>query len=541
MLRNIFLKTLRDNRWGTLIWGLGIGALLGIVVTEYVTFVGRPESLAAFTQAYQAFGFLVGEYVPIDTLGGFLTIEAGVYTADFLAIWLAVMGVGVIRGEEEPGTLDALLATPHGRGTVFWQKVAAVGVCLVLANILIAAGLAVSLWATGQRLPFDGVLGALLNGAILAAFWGAAGVLLGQLIARRRTATILAGGLVVATFLVNNIVETVPVLRGWGVLLPFHYYNLSKPLVPGRTLDPGAVAVLTLATAGLLILAAWLFARRDVGAAFALWPARARARRAPRAGSLLLGSVWAKSLRDQVGPTLGGGLALTIYCALMVGTVNSALAPMYEGLNAIPWFTKLFGPLVTNEGYISVVLFFYFPAVIALLMLLNIWGWAGEEEEGRLEVLIAAPVARSQVVLARYGAALLSLAGILALTFAGIALTAAAAQVPLRLDRVAEAVLGAAPPALVVLAFGLALATWLPRPGMAVGVTGGLLIAMFLLDGLAPLFDWPDVVRHLSIFHYYGRPMLDGLVWGDMAVLLIAAGLLVGWNLLSFRRRDILT
>jgi ABC-2 type transport system permease protein len=541
MLRNIFLKTLRDNRWGTLLWGLGIGAMLGIVVTEYVTFVGRPESLAAFTQAYQAFGFLVGEYVPIDTLGGFLTIEAGVYTTDFLAIWLAVMGVAVIRGEEEPGTLDALLATPHGRRTVFWQKVAAVGVCLVLANLLIAAGLGVSLWATGQHLPVTGVLGALLNGAVLAAFWGAAGVLLGQLIARRRTATILAGGLVVATFLVNNIVETVPPLRGWGVLLPFHYYNLSKPLVPGRTLDPGAVAVLTLATAGLLILAAWLFARRDVGAAFALWPARARARRAPPAGSLLLGSVWAKSLRDQVGPTLGGGLALTIYCALMVGTVNSALAPMYEGLNAIPWFTKLFGPLVTNEGYISVVLFFYFPAVIALLMLLNVWGWAGEEEEGRLEVLITAPVARSQVVLARYGAAVVSLAGILALTFAGIALTAAAAQVPLRLDRVAEAVLGAAPLALFVLAFGLTLAAWLPRPGMAVAVTGGLLIAMFLLDGLAPLFDWPDIVRHLSIFHYYGRPMLDGLVWGDMAVLLIAAGLLVGWNLLSFRRRDILT
>jgi putative exporter of polyketide antibiotics len=72
-------------------------------------------------------------------------------------------------------------------------------------------------------------------------------------------------------------------------------------------------------------------------------------------------------------------------------------------------------------------------------------------------------------------------------------------------------------------------------------VTGGLIVAMFLLDVLAPLFDWPDAIRHLSLFHFYGRPLLDGVAWGDMAGLLVAALLLAGWNFLGFRRRDIAT
>jgi ABC-2 type transport system permease protein len=210
-------------------------------------------------------------------------------------------------------------------------------------------------------------------------------------------------------------------------------------------------------------------------------------------------------------------------------------------MNAIPWFTKLFGPLITNEGYLSVALFFYFPVLLALFALTNVWGWASDEEEGRLEVLVTVPVARGQVLLARYAAGALSLAGVLSLTLTGILLTAAVLQVPLQTDRVVAAVLAGGPPALVVLVGGLTLAAWLARPGLAVGVTGGLIVAMFLLDVLAPLFDWPDAIRHLSLFHFYGRPLLDGVAWGDMAGLLVAALLLAGWNFLGFRRRDIAT
>jgi ABC-2 type transport system permease protein len=541
MLHNLFFKTLRDNRWGTLIWGLGLGGMLAIVVAEYVAFVGNPDQLADFSRAYQAFSFLVGEYVPIDTLGGYMTIEIMVYLAVLLGGWMAVAGVATTRGEEEPGTLDVLLATPQGRQTVFWQKMAALGACLVGANLLIAGLLAGSLWATSQSLLVTSVVGSLMNSAVLAAFWGAAGALVGQLIARRRTATILSIGLVFGTFLLTNLVETVPGWRGWAGLLPFHYYNLSKPLVPGRGLDAGAVAGLGLATRGLLGLAGWLFSRRDLGAAFALGPALVRRARAPSSSALLLGSVFAKSVRDQMGTTLVAGLALALYSAMMVGTVTEALAPMYRGMNAIPWFTKLFGPLITNEGYLSVALFFYFPVLLALFALTNVWGWASDEEEGRLEVLVTVPVARGQVLLARYAAGALSLAGVLSLTLTGILLTAAVLQVPLQTDRVVAAVLAGGPPALVVLVGGLTLAAWLARPGLAVGVTGGLIVAMFLLDVLAPLFDWPDAIRHLSLFHFYGRPLLDGVAWGDMAGLLVAALLLAGWNFLGFRRRDIAT
>jgi ABC-2 type transport system permease protein len=543
MLRNVFLKTLRDNRWGTLLVGLGLGLMYVIVVVEYQEFIGNPAQLADFTRAYQAFGFLVGEYVPIDTLGGFMTIEILVYTAVVLAVWLAVMGVAVIRGEEEPGTLDLLLATPQARGAVFAQKAAALGVCLLVALALSGAPLALGLWMTNQTLPLAGVLATGLNCGVLAAVWGAGGLLLGQVVASRHAAVILAAGGITATFLLDNLVTTVPRLKNLTWLLPFHYYNLSKPLVPGRTLDAGAVAILILGAAALLILAAWLFARRDVGAAFALWPAwRPPWRGAPGGGGgRLLGSVFAKSVRDQGAATLAWGLALALYGALMVGTITEALAPMYRGMNMVPWFTKLFGTLVTNEGYLSVALFFYFPVVLAIFALTHLWGWTSEEEEGRLELLLAHPVARRQVVMARYGAAVLSLAGVLALMLAGLLVAAGLIGVELDTGRIVAATLGAAPVALVALAFGLALAAWLPRPGVAVGVTGALIIAMFLLTTLAPLFDWPEAVRRLSVFHYYGRPVLDGVAWPDMVLLLGAAAAFFALTLVGFQRRNIAT
>jgi ABC-2 type transport system permease protein len=251
--------------------------------------------------------------------------------------------------------------------------------------------------------------------------------------------------------------------------------------------------------------------------------------------------VFAKSVRDQGAATLAWGLALALYGALMVGTITEALAPMYRGMNMVPWFTKLFGTLVTNEGYLSVALFFYFPVVLAIFALTHLWGWTSEEEEGRLELLLAHPVARRQVVMARYGAAVLSLAGVLALMLAGLLVAAGLIGVELDTGRIVAATLGAAPVALVALAFGLALAAWLPRPGVAVGVTGALIIAMFLLTTLAPLFDWPEAVRRLSVFHYYGRPVLDGVAWPDMALLLGAAAAFFALTLVGFQRRNIAT
>jgi ABC-2 type transport system permease protein len=202
-------------------------------------------------------------------------------------------------------------------------------------------------------------------------------------------------------------------------------------------------------------------------------------------------------------------------------------------------FTTLFGEMVNHEAYLSVGLFYYMPLLLMLFSLQQVWGWASDEEEGRLELLLSQPLPRRRVVLARFAVAALGLAVIVALTIAGTLITARLVDLELDGWRVAGATLAAAPLALVVLAFGLALATWLARPGPAVVITTALMVAMFFVTSLAPLFDWPVELRRLSVFHYYGRPVIDGVSWSDMLLMLAVALLLGLASLAGFQRRDI--
>src|SRR5262249_50291273 len=157
---------------------------------------------------------------------------------------------------------------------------------------------------------------------------------------------------------------------------------------------------LAIMTGVLLVLAAWLFAHRDLGAAFAFWPRRAAAAPA-RGGSLaLLGSIFAKNIRDAILPTLGWGVGLGLYATILVGTAESSLKPMQDVVKNLPALGNVYGSMATYEAYLSAGLFLELPLFLALFGVTLIWGWANDEEEGRLELLTAQPLPRVRILLA---------------------------------------------------------------------------------------------------------------------------------------------
>jgi ABC-2 type transport system permease protein len=398
--------------------------------------------------------------------------------------------------------------------------------------------------ATNQTLLFWGTLGALLNTYLGAMFWGAAGVVAGQVIPLRRTASLITGGLLLGLYLLNSVAEIVGGLEWLTWLLPAHYSGLTKSLIPGRGVDPLGVEVLAAGAVVLLLGAGYMFVRRDVGGRYALWPeVRSSAAAGERSGRLgspaLLGSVFGKSLRDQFGSMLGWGLGLAALGAVIVGTAEEALEPLFKTFASFPLFEQFMGDAVSVEAYLSLVLFLYLPVLVIVYALTQVWGWASDEEEGRLELLVAEPVPRWAALLGRYAASAVTLAGVLALAAGGMLLTAQFVGLDLDYGRVVGAVAAIAAPTLAVLAFGLALATWMPRPGVAVGITAAVVVAMYFVDMMSQLFDWPAVVQHMTVFHYYGRPMLDGVAWGDFGILTAVALALAAVSLVGFQRRDI--
>src|SRR5438874_1206728 len=107
---NIFFKTLRDNRAGIVGWGLGMAFLVIAGAAQYPliihgTAAERARSIAEMTKALQAFSFLTGDVTALDTIGGYVTSRVLGLVPTMLGLWASVVGVGLIRGEEQQGSL----------------------------------------------------------------------------------------------------------------------------------------------------------------------------------------------------------------------------------------------------------------------------------------------------------------------------------------------------------------------------------------------------------------------------------------------------
>src|SRR5438874_11996210 len=105
LLQNVFSKTLRDNRAGTLAWGAGVGLLMVVTASQYSTIIGpagpeRERLAAEAARAFQAFSFLLGDITSLNTMGGFVTTRVIGCLPVIFGLWAAVVAAGLIRGGE---------------------------------------------------------------------------------------------------------------------------------------------------------------------------------------------------------------------------------------------------------------------------------------------------------------------------------------------------------------------------------------------------------------------------------------------------------
>ena len=253
------------------------------------------------------------------------------------------------------------------------------------------------------------------------------------------------------------------------------------------------------------------------------------------------------TLRRLRGQILGWGIGLALY-GLMMGamydTVNN-IEGMEELLASYPqelW--AFFGDMMnlnTPEGYFGTYFSSYIPLIVGIFAAGAAAGLlAGDEERGTLDLTLSYPVSRTGVFLGRWLAFAVALALILFIAYLGWAVT-----LPMNsMDVTARALLLPFVPmwALLLLfgALSLLLSLVLPSARMASMTTGGLLVANFLLAGLANLNEDLQPVMDVTPFAYLqGGDSLGGLNWTWIAGLVGAALLLSALAWLLFRRRDI--
>jgi beta-exotoxin I transport system permease protein len=167
---------------------------------------------------------------------------------------------------------------------------------------------------------------------------------------------------------------------------------------------------------------------------------------------------------------------------------------------------------------------------------------AGEEDAGRLELVLSYPVRRRAVVLAQGAAVAVELVCFCTAAFVALLVLDPIFGLDLSAGRVAAGVFSVG----VLAAFygWLALAVAALRPGraLAIGVPAAFAAADYLIGGLHELASWLDPFRFLSPFWWIGQsPLRSGVHgWGVLVVGASALACLAAAAVL-LERRDLQT
>ena len=547
-LSSISLKVARD-RW--LGWAISAASLMLLLLFGMATY--RDIDLTVYTELPEAFRSLLGIGEDVDVGGLAIGYVFGSFGAVVVAVMALVMGSAAIAGEERNGTMNVLLANPRSRTHVLLSK--------ALALVLLTALAVAAIWITVH--PMAALLSVEIGGLdvealalhlyVNAVFYGMLALAIGAATGNRDTATGAASGILVLSFFAVGLLPLVQGLEGMRKAFPWYYFDGSEPVYNG--IAWGHLALLTSASVALLVAAVVAFNRRDLRSQSVGASLLDRVRGNPLlnrmigrlAGSSRVSSIWLKTVSDYQTLLFVTSAAMFLVMGVMLGPMYASLPE--ETLSAFDAFPEeliaLFGggDLGTPEGWYTLETFGLMAplSVILVTAIMGAGALAGEESRRTMALLLSNPISRSRIVMEKAVTMVLFGIAVGVATFAGVALGSVLGGLGMSIGNIAAT---SALQVLVGLVFGalaLALSAGRGRTSVAVFGAAGAALAFHLLTSLAAINDALAGIAWLSPFHYYlgSDPLVNGMDWGDAAVLAVLALALIGLSLALFQRRDI--
>jgi ABC-2 type transport system permease protein len=264
----------------------------------------------------------------------------------------------------------------------------------------------------------------------------------------------------------------------------------------------------------------------------------------------MLASPYTKALWDARRGLIGwvvaiGGVA-ALYTSFFPSISNPSMAAAIQ--NYPDALKKAFNleDIVSPAGYLGSYVFgLLVPVLLAVFMIVvGSRAIAGDEEAGALDLVLAHPVSRPRLLLARLAALVTQVLVVCAVVF----LLLLAISGPTKVSSVGAGHLAAASVQLALFgmlfaALTLAVGAATGRRSAAIGVGTVVAVLGYFANNLAPQVHALAWTQRLSPFSYYlgGKPLVNGLNLADCAVLLGVAVVLAALGLAAFRRRDLAT
>ena len=266
-------------------------------------------------------------------------------------------------------------------------------------------------------------------------------------------------------------------------------------------------------------------------------------------GAIEMKTIFRYRLARLRGQILGWGISLALLGVMMVqfyATIAEQQEQFEQILEHYPKemmaFFGDFDSFATPSGYLGIEFFSYMPLILGIFALVIGSGLlAGDEESGRLDLIMAYPISRAALFWGRVSAFVVATLAILAIAWLGLVVPSRGTELNV------VSIAGMAQPFVSLLgllllfgALALLLSLVLPSRRMAAMTGGIVLVAGFFIVGFANInADLEPVAKAFPMYYYQGGDAIDELNVSWFAGLLAAAlvfFVLAWWR---FERRDI--
>jgi len=521
------LTARRAVRSGVL-WGYVFGLY---VATQALAYASSYRTVAQRAGLAKEFGSnagvsaLVGPAHDIQTVAGFTVWKCLAVLAVVGAVWGLLTATRLLRGEEDAGRWELLLAGQTTRRVAAAQ--ALVGLACGVAVLWTVSAVITVVVGRSSKVDISAPGALFLAVAVVAAaaMFLAVGALASQLAATRRQASAYAAAALGVSYALRMVADSGTGLGWLRWTSPLGWVEELQPLTAPH---PLALLPIVGLIAVLGFLAVRLAGERDLGSSML----DDHAGSAPH--TRLLSGPSGLDLR-LARPTLAGwGVGIAAY-GLVLGLVAKSAGSAISSSSSL---TRAFSRLgaIGAEAYLGVA-FLLMAVLVAFVASGQISSARAEEAEGRLDHLLVRPVSRWSWLVGRLGVVtvVLLLGGLVAGVFTWLG--AASQQSGVSFGTVLQAGLNVVPPAVCILGLGaLVFGIW---PRASTVATYGVLVWSFLVElvgGVVGLNHW---VLDSSVFHQMAAAPAVSPDWTSGGVLL-AVGVVAGLaGVIAFNFRDL--
>lgn len=514
--------TVRLVRRGALVLAVALAVLVVLEVQAFEA--GYPDVASrelVFAMAQDPVVRVLQGLPASSSIAALVLWDAGWTVQLIVAVWMIVTTGRLLRGDEDAGRAEVVLAGPASARRVLLAQLGVMFATALLAGVALAA----SLVASGCA-----VLGSVQFGALVAGVGATAVIVtavLSQVLAARGKVVGAAAVLLGAALVVRMIANSSASRARLAWFTPLGWNDQLRPFGDDQSVVLLVPAGVVVCLAGAAVA---LRRGRDLGAGLGR-------EGSARSMSLGLSSPTAFAARTTTGVFVAWLAGLSAY-SLVAGGLLESLEGFITPGSAYEEMLRAFGVQVgdlarTFVGFMGTVV----GVFICLYAAWRLGAARTEEATARLEHLLVRPLQRWRWL---GGHVLLAVAAVgLLATACGAAIWAGARAVgaDVAIGDALASVYNTLPAVVVFLGFAVLLLGIAPRLTVAVGASAPILL--YVLELVGPPLDWPGWVLGLSPFHHLGNAPLDP-VSTTAAVVMVAIGVAAGLaGGIAFQRRDI--